>query len=72
MPPSLIITFLPEPLSFVTKDYIKLNIKTLTYRKQWRIVLVTEFLGVHYADKVHTWENDFNFSTPKEKKSIPE
>lgn len=41
-------------LSFITKAYIKLNIKKLTYRKQWRIVLFMEFLGVHQADKVHT------------------
>lgn len=29
-----------------------------------------EFLGVHYADKVHMWENYFNFCTSKEKKIL--
>lgn len=25
---------------------------------------------MHYADQVHTWENYFNFCTPKEKKVL--
>ena len=29
-----------------------------------------EFLGVRYADKVHTYENDFNFHTAEEKKVL--
>lgn len=27
-----------------------------------------EFLGAYHADRVYTWESDFNSCTPKEKK----
>lgn len=33
---------------------------------------IYEFLGVYHANRVYTWENDFNSSTRKEKKSIHE
>lgn len=45
-------------------------IKKLTYGNPWRTVLFIEFLCVHYADKVHTWENYFNFCTPREYSKI--
>lgn len=42
----------------------------VSLRNPHRIVLFMEFLGAHQVDKVHTWENDFNFCTPGEKKVL--